>query len=81
MDLGYERAEDSVSRMEFSDNWIRSFKDSPDFSDGEKDMMHAFVDKCELSKLAIYLSHPKFGYELDPDMAEFVIREIIRGAI
>ena len=81
MDLGYERAQDSVSRTEFSDNWIRSFGNVPEFSNMEKAMMHGFVDGGELSKLAIYLSHPKFGYELEPDMVEFVIRETIRGAI
>lgn len=81
MDLGYQRAEDSVPRFMFTDNWLRTFRkeDFPRFSPEEKKMVKKFVADQEYTKLAIYLTEDKFGYGLDSDMAEFVIREFIRG--
>lgn len=81
MSLGYERAEDSVSRTEYNDNFTRIFSGYPTFSDGEKEMLRDFAFSGKYSRLAIYLTREEFGYCMDSDTAEFVIRELIRGNI
>ena len=72
---GYEKAVDSIDPEHYRDNWYRTFVGVPSFSDAERDMICRFVKDGEFVKAAIYLTEPQFGYELDPDMARFVIRE------
>ena len=81
MELGYQKAEDSIHFEGWRDNWMRIFrKDAmPHFSPEEKKMVRKFVSDGEYTKLAIYFTEPKFGYGMDSDTAEFVIREFIRG--
>ena len=81
MELGYQKAEDSVHFEGWRDNWIRTFRKTelPTFSPEEKKMVQKFVSDGEYTKLAIYLTDERFGYSLDSDTAEFVIREFIRG--
>ena len=81
MDLGYQKAEDSIRFEGWQDNWMRTFTKIPEFSKAEEQMVRNFVSNGEYSRLAIYLTNPKFGYEMDSDTAEFVIREFIRGNI
>lgn len=79
MNMGYQKACDSIRPEAFRDNWLRTFRGIPDFSPQELDMMKEFVSGGEYVKLAIYLTDPKFGYEFDADTAEFIIREMVRG--
>ena len=76
---GYEKAEDSVHPEYYRDSWYRTFVGMPKFTDAEKDMIDGFVKDGEYTKLAIYLTEPRFGYDFDSDMAEFVIRELARN--
>lgn len=76
---GYQMAADSVSDMEYRDNWYRTFRGMPSFSDGETGMLKEFAKNNEFGKMVLYLTNEKFGYCLDDDMAEFVVREIIRN--
>lgn len=75
---GYQEAVRSVSDMRYRDNWYRTFRGMPDFSAGEIEMLAEFARGNEYGKMAIYLTKEEFGYCLDTDMAEFVIREIAR---
>jgi len=79
LNLGYQKAEDSVHPEVLRHNWIRTFRanEIPEFSDLERSMLDAFVEKGEITRLVIYLTEPKFGYELDDDLAEYVVRELI----
>ena len=81
MDIGYQRAEDSICMEGWRDNWIRTFRanEIPKFSAEELDMIKAFVDGGKYTSAAIYLTEEKFGYELDGDLAEYIIRTLIRG--
>jgi hypothetical protein len=81
MSFGYERAEDSVPRTVYNDNFTRIFSDYPLFSAGEKEMLYDFIKGKKYTKVAIYLTREEFGYGLDSDTVEFVIRELIRGNI
>ena len=79
MNLGYEKAEDSVHPDTLRHNWIRTFRSDevPTFSPLEREMLDAFIKRGEITRLVIYLTEPRFGYELDDDMAEYVVRELI----
>lgn len=81
MDLGYQKAEDSLRLEGWRDNWIQTFRrnEVPDFSPEELKMIKRFAGDGEYTKVAIYLTEDKFGYGLDMDLAEYIIRKLIRG--
>ncbi len=79
MELGYEKACDSVHRLEYTDNWTRTFKKIPEIEQHEIDMLSDFIYEGEITRAIIYLTGPEFGIGTDMDTAEFMVREILRG--
>lgn len=66
--------------IEYDDGWIRTFraKEIPKFDPKELKMIKAWVKRDEIIKIGIYLTSEKY-YNLDNDMAHFILREIMRG--
>jgi len=81
MELGYQKAEDTLCLEGWRDNWIRTFRGNeiPRFSPEELKMIKQFIKKGKYTSAAIYLTEEKFGYSLDADLAEYIIRTLIRG--
>jgi len=68
--------------VEFDDNWIRTFrgKEIPKFNDEELKMLHEWRDNCQFGEISLYLTMDQF-MGLNEEIAEFLLREIIRGNI
>ncbi len=71
-----------INPQSFSDGHIRTFrqKEIPEFSVHEKQMLKSWLDKDQLGEIVIYLTMDKFC-GLDAEMAEFMLREILRNNI
>jgi hypothetical protein len=66
------------NQAEFNDNYVRTFRDCPNFSENELKMLHDWMENGQLGEIAIYLTGEKYR-DLDEEMAQFVIRELLRG--
>jgi hypothetical protein len=65
--------------LAYNDGYTRTFrqKEIPEFARWERDMLYEFVDQGEFGKVAIYLTSEQHR-KIDEEMAEFLLRELIR---
>ncbi|MGY5852138.1 MAG: hypothetical protein RTU92_01070 [Candidatus Thorarchaeota archaeon] len=68
-----------VDTREYDDGYTRTFRqqDIPKFHNWELDMLYEFVDAGKYGKAVIYLTSDRHR-AIDDEMAEFVIRELMR---
>jgi len=62
----------------FRDNWVRTFREIPKFDPLEIDMMRQWAADEQVEEIAIFLTGEEYK-GLDEEMAEFLLREIVRG--
>lgn len=65
-------------RTDFDDNYVRTFRKTPKFSKEELKMLREWVEENQLGEVVIYLTGEKYR-ALDEEMAQFVLRELLRG--
>lgn len=65
-------------RTDFDDNYVRTFRNPPRFSAEELKMLKDWTEKNQLGEVIIYLTGEKYR-NLDEEMAQFVLRELLRG--
>lgn len=70
-----------VNDVEYQDGYIRTFRSHliPSFTQPELDMLYSWLSDGHVGRIAIYLTDVNYGYKLDPEMVEFIIRELLRG--
>ncbi|MFH1628679.1 MAG: hypothetical protein ABIE47_08145 [Pseudomonadota bacterium] len=64
----------------FRDNWVRTFREIPEFDRLELDMMRQWASDEQFEEIAIFLTGEEYK-DLDEEMAEFLIRELLRGKL
>jgi len=65
-------------RQAFEDNYLRIFYGTPQFSDPELKMLKDWAKNNQLGEVMIYLTDEKFR-GMNADIAEFCMRELLRG--
>jgi hypothetical protein len=66
------------NQIDFDDNYVRTFRKVPEFSKAELKMLKDWLKKDQLGEIAIFLTGEKYR-AMDEEMAQFVIRELLRG--
>ena len=76
MDLGYYQAPTDLTA--FDDGWIRTFGDTPEFTEEELKLLKGWKKEGKFGAIMIYLTGKKYR-NLSSDSGEFVLRELLRG--